>query len=173
MCCREAFHCQVHHTDPVRGAVYHREHSRPFATPKASDNRVQRASQNRFIKNYDFDYPHTHAHFTVTAVAGHLLEQDFDSATYGWNSCDPFALFDAPVLTRVKKENEGIMRNLKSEARGAQVLMIWTDCDREGEHIGSEIASVCRESRRAITVKRARFSAIIAQCVSFGCLWCY
>lgn len=52
-----------------------------------------------------------------------------------------------------------------SEARGADMLMIWTDCDREGEHIGSEIVTVCRKAKRNIIVKRARFSAIIAQCV--------
>lgn len=40
--------------------------------------------------------------------------------------------------------------------------MIWTDCDREGEHIGSEIVKVCREGNPRIIVKRARFSAIIA-----------
>ena len=52
-----------------------------------------------------------------------------------------------------------------TEARGADMLMIWTDCDREGEHIGSEVATVCRKAKRNIIVKRARFSAIIAQYV--------
>lgn len=47
------------------------------------------------------------------------------------------------------------------EARNADLLMIWTDCDREGEHIGSEVAAVCRKANRGIRVKRARFSAII------------
>lgn len=46
------------------------------------------------------------------------------------------------------------------------MLMIWTDCDREGEHIGKEIANVCRKAKRNIIVKRARFSAIIAQYVT-------
>ena len=45
------------------------------------------------------------------------------------------------------------------------MLMIWTDCDREGEHIGSEMEAVCKRAKRNIQVKRARFSAIIAQCV--------
>lgn len=44
--------------------------------------------------------------------------------------------------------------------------MIWTDCDREGENIGNEIVKVCKKSRSHIVVKRARFSAIIPQCVS-------
>lgn len=54
-----------------------------------------------------------------------------------------------------------IERNLQREARQADLLMIWTDCDREGEHIGSEIVEVCRKVNRGIIVKRARFSAII------------
>lgn len=43
--------------------------------------------------------------------------------------------------------------------------MIWTDCDREGEHIGSEVAQVCRKANPRIRVKRAKFSAIIPQYV--------
>lgn len=39
--------------------------------------------------------------------------------------------------------------------------MIWTDCDREGEYIGSEIASVVQSVNRNVIVQRARFSAII------------
>lgn len=39
--------------------------------------------------------------------------------------------------------------------------MIWTDCDREGEFIGSMVAQVCRKAKPNIVVKRARFSAII------------
>jgi DNA topoisomerase-3 len=56
-----------------------------------------------------------------------------------------------------------IEQNLMTQARQAATLMIWTDCDREGEHIGTEIVSVCRRTNRNIVVKRARFSAIIAQ----------
>ena len=125
---------------------------------------MQRNSPNKYVKNYDFDYPQLNSQFTVTSVIGHLLEQDFD-ANYGWQACDPFALFDAPIITKVKKDNEGIARNLKTEARRAQTLMIWTDCDREGENIGAEIMGVCREVKRDINVRRARFSAIIAQYV--------
>ncbi|TDL26071.1 prokaryotic type I DNA topoisomerase, partial [Rickenella mellea] len=122
-----------------------------------------RPSQNKYIKNFDFAYPQTNSLFTVTSVSGHLTEHDFPSTHRAWHSCDPFVLFDAPVEKRVSADAKTIERNLINESRRAQMLMIWTDCDREGEHIGSEVASVCRRANPQITVKRARFSAIIAQ----------
>ena len=35
-------------------------------------------------------------------------------------------------------------RTLEREVRGAQFLVIWTDCDREGENIGFEVIQVCK-----------------------------
>ncbi|KAH7888880.1 DNA topoisomerase [Phlebopus sp. FC_14] len=122
-----------------------------------------RATQNKYIKNFDFDYPQTNSHFTVTSVSGHLLAHDFPDAYRQWHSCDPFSLFDAPILTTVPADNKSIERNLMNEARTANTLMIWTDCDREGENIGWEIVTVCRKAKSNIIVKRARFSAIIPQ----------
>lgn len=122
-----------------------------------------RPTQSKFIKNFDFDYPQTNSAFTVTAVVGHLLEYNFLDAYNRWSSCDPFALFDAPLRAVVRDDNKVIERNLLAEARTADTLMIWTDCDREGENIGWEIVTVCRKVRPNIVVKRARFSAIIAQ----------
>ncbi|KAI5123889.1 hypothetical protein M0805_005705 [Coniferiporia weirii] len=122
-----------------------------------------RATRNKYIKNFDFAYPQTRATFTVTAVSGHLMEHDFDAAHRIWSSCDPFALFDAPIETRVASASKTIEENLKAEARTADELMIWTDCDREGENIGAEVAKICREANARIRVTRARFSAIIPQ----------
>ncbi|KAJ4466376.1 DNA topoisomerase [Lentinula lateritia] len=122
-----------------------------------------RNSPSKFVKNYDFDYPQTRAKFTVTCVAGHLTEHDFPDAFRKWNSCDPFTLFDLGPIVKVPDKMKAIEKNLFNEAKNADTLMIWTDCDREGEHIGSEIVQVCRRAKRNIVVKRARFSAIIAQ----------
>ncbi|KAG6840476.1 hypothetical protein C0991_006459 [Blastosporella zonata] len=115
------------------------------------------------IQNYEFDYPQTNSFFTVTCVTGHLTGNDFPDSHRKWNSCDAFDLFDAPVETFVPSDKKPIEDNLIAQARRADTLMIWTDCDREGEHIGMEIVNVCRRVKRNITVKRARFSAIIAQ----------
>ncbi|KAG9102785.1 DNA topoisomerase [Ceratobasidium sp. 370] len=120
-----------------------------------------RNTQSPYHKNYDFHYAQTNDDYTMTAVSGHLTEKDFGAALRSWHSCDPFQLFDAPIETRVSKDGERIERNLLNEARHAQMLMIWTDCDREGENIGAEIEAVCLRANARIRVKRARFSAII------------
>lgn len=60
-----------------------------------------------------------------------------------------------------EQESRNVEQNLQIEARTADLLMIWTDCDREGEHIGSEIMTACRKVKPGLKVKRARFSAII------------
>ncbi|KAJ7899089.1 prokaryotic type I DNA topoisomerase, partial [Mycena leptocephala] len=118
---------------------------------------------NKYIRNYDFDYPQTRAQFTVTCVSGHLTSHDFPDTHRKWYSCDPISLFDVAVESFISKDSKSIESNLAAEARRADMLMIWTDCDREGEHIGSEVKRVCRRAKPNITVKRARFSAIIAQ----------
>jgi len=72
--------------------------------------------------------------------------------------------FENTFETQLLGQNfTAVENNLKSQARGCQKLVIWTDCDREGENIGSEIATVCRKVKPNIIVKRARFSAIIAK----------
>ena len=90
------------------------------------------------------------------------MNQDFGSTFKSWNSCDPFSLFEAPIQVTVATDKKDVEKNLQQEAGRAQTLMIWTDCDREGEHIGYEVVTVCRRTNPHISVKRARFSAIIA-----------
>ncbi|WVO16515.1 hypothetical protein L204_104193 [Cryptococcus depauperatus] len=127
-----------------------------------------RNSNHQYIRNYDFVYDlplplgdGRGANFTVTAVLGHLTSSDFHDNYRKWSACEPFALFEAPIVNFIPPALKAVEQNLQNEARRADVLMIWTDCDREGEHIGSEVVEVCRKVNRGILVKRARFSAII------------
>lgn len=53
-----------------------------------------------------------------------------------------------------------IARNIQEQARHARALFIWTDCDREGEHIGGEVRDAAFKGNSRLEVKRAKFSNI-------------
>lgn len=126
-----------------------------------------RDSTYKFVKNYDFTYNFPglgNCDVTMTAVSGHILGTDF-GPEYAWGKCFPGRLFDAPFITSVSKDkdkrSQKIHDNIVKEARNADRLMIWTDCDREGEYIGWEILHVAQLKNRNITLAntwRAQFS---------------
>ena len=58
------------------------------------------------------------------------------------------------------QDKKVIAKNIEAESRGAGVLYIWTDCDREGEHIGTEIRDIALRVNSRLEVKRAKFSNI-------------
>lgn len=53
----------------------------------------------------------------------------------------------------------------REQSRLAHVLVIWTDCDREGENIGAEIANVCKQQNSNIEIYRAKFSEITPRAI--------
>jgi DNA topoisomerase-3 len=97
----------------------------------------------------------------VTSVVGHVFSVDFPPEYQDWESTDPASLFRAPIVRTAEKG--GIVRHLQTEARGAEYLVLWLDCDREGENICFEVID-CVESKMAHIggqqIFRAFFSAI-------------
>ncbi|EMD00695.1 hypothetical protein BAUCODRAFT_60941 [Baudoinia panamericana UAMH 10762] len=122
---------------------------------------------NQYVKNYEF-----HCNLaawgacsvTMTSVLGHLLSHDFEDRYRKWNSCEPSALFEARIETYVEDDKKAVAGNIERQARYAQYLYIWTDCDREGEHIGTEIRQVATHGNQALRqpgkTVRARFSNV-------------
>lgn len=97
----------------------------------------------------------------LTSVTGHMMEIEFDKAYQSWNSCQPIELFHAPINKTVKKESINIQKTLSEEAKKCNVLLLWLDCDLEGENICFEVMQVCLEANPRLDVYRARFSALI------------
>ena len=57
-----------------------------------------------------------------------------------------------------------VVKNLEFQARDISILVLWTDCDREGEAIGYDIIDVVTSvNKRKIKILRAHFSALTYQ----------
>uniref|UniRef100_A0A670JML9 DNA topoisomerase n=1 Tax=Podarcis muralis TaxID=64176 RepID=A0A670JML9_PODMU len=105
----------------------------------------------------------------MTSVSGHLLAQDFKIPFRKWHSCNPLVLFDAEIETFCPENYMDIKRTLEREVQQCQALVIWTDCDREGENIGFEIINVCKAVKPSLQVFRARFSEITPGAIRTAC----
>ncbi|KAG5887194.1 hypothetical protein JTB14_016680 [Gonioctena quinquepunctata] len=102
------------------------------------------------------------ARMAMTSVSGHLLNYEFTGSYKSWQGCNPVALFDAPVVKVCHPDYQNIKRTLEREIQSCQGLIIWTDCDREGENIGFEIIKVCTDIKPNLRIYRAKFSEITA-----------
>ncbi|KAI1500688.1 DNA topoisomerase [Biscogniauxia marginata] len=118
----------------------------------------------KYIKNYVFDYDFGHpwgrCQVTMTSVLGHITAAVFPPQYKKWDYPPPDQLFDAPVNIVVAEDKTKVAENIEKQARFANALCIWTDCDREGEHIGYEICEAAKKGNRTLDIKRARFSNI-------------
>lgn len=151
------------------------------APRRAEAHGSQHNTRNQYIKNYSFDFDFAQAwgqcSVTMTCVTGHLTNVEFTSEHKNWSFPPPESLFSAPVVTNVHEvrmqgselskivadlmqDKKNIAKNLADQAKFARLLVIWTDCDREGEHIGQEIVDAAHKGNPNISVKRAKFSNI-------------
>ncbi|KAJ3645178.1 hypothetical protein Zmor_022858 [Zophobas morio] len=123
---------------------------------------TRRDSFSTYNKIYEFDgtVQGQQARMVMTSVSGHLLGYEFAAGFRNWRSCNPVALFDAPVVKMCAEDYQKIKRTLEHEIRFCQGLIIWTDCDREGENIGYEIIKVCTDVKPNLRIYRAKFSEI-------------
>jgi DNA topoisomerase-3 len=112
----------------------------------------------------------------MTSVLGHLTNLIFEPGYSDWRYPKPDSLFAARVLidiadvcmyvthkwhcSQIFQDKKPVAKNIEMQARNARALFIWTDCDREGEHIGSEVRSAARKGNRNLEIKRAKFSNI-------------
>ncbi|KAK0395748.1 hypothetical protein QR680_001411 [Steinernema hermaphroditum] len=105
--------------------------------------------------------------YKMTSTCGHVMSLDFDAKYNNWDRTDPVELYTA------KSEKVEAMPKLKmnhflsSEARECDYLVLWLDCDKEGENICFEVIDAVRgsmncanKSRFMDNVYRAHFSAI-------------
>jgi DNA topoisomerase III len=104
-----------------------------------SDGRFTSRGGNLAVHEWQGIFQKMPAIFKMTSVIGHVLSVDFPAEYQSWEKVDPATLFDAPIKKSEANPKARVCRHLQSEARGVDVLVLWLDCDREGENICYEV----------------------------------
>ena len=95
--------------------------------------------------------------FRVTSTVGHMWSLDFTKAVNDNQALDPIELYTAPTV-HLEDPRPRMTEHLQAEARGCSHLVLWLDCDREGENICFEVITTCAHCLHDVTVPGA-FSA--------------
>ena len=101
----------------------------------------------------------------MTSVCGHVMGLDFISKYNNWDRVDPVELFSCPTEKKEATPRLKMPQFLGQEAKGCSYLVLWLDCDKEGENICFEVMDAVAGSITANVFSdavtfRAKFSAI-------------
>ncbi|PRW60157.1 DNA topoisomerase 3-beta isoform X1 [Chlorella sorokiniana] len=130
-----------------------------------SEGRMSSRHSNLDVHEWQGSFQGRPALFRMTSVIGHVLSIDFPADYQSWEKVDPATLFDAPTLKSEANPKARVVRHLQQEAKGCDYLVLWLDCDREGENICFEVIENTVPKMSQVPgqqVFRARFSAISA-----------
>ncbi|CAO3611618.1 unnamed protein product [Cunninghamella echinulata] len=118
------------------------------------------------VHEWEGTYQQQPAHFKFTSVTGHVYNTDFTAEYNSWE-IDPQQLFSAKTKKVEANPKSKITHHLRQEAKHVDYLILWLDCDREGENICFEVIDEClpvmKVNYNLSRVLRAKFSAITQQ----------
>jgi len=115
------------------------------------------------IHEYEGDFYGQRAWFKVTSCAGHVYSIDFPPEFNIWDRVDPMELFAAKTVKNEANPKLRMPAHFQKEARGCSYLVLWLDCDREGENICFEVMENVvpyLSSAQGQQVWRAHFSSL-------------
>ncbi|KAF5894549.1 DNA topoisomerase 3-beta-1, partial [Clarias magur] len=104
--------------------------------------------------------------FKMTSVCGHVMSLDFTGKYNNWDKVDPAELFSkAPTEKKEANPKLNMVKFLQVEAKGCDYVVLWLDCDKEGENICFEVLDAIQPVMNKpygndCSVYRAKFSSI-------------
>lgn len=116
------------------------------------------------VHEYDGQFNKEPVKFKMTSVCGHVMTLDFHHKFNNWDAVNPQELFTAATLKKEANEKLQMPRFLQQEGKGVDYIVLWLDCDKEGENICFEVLDCVRPVMNKKSgnknVFRAKFSAI-------------
>ncbi|OII77998.1 DNA topoisomerase family protein [Cryptosporidium andersoni] len=125
-------------------------------------NYLNSKSKTNPVLSFPYYFEGSKCNMIVTSVRGHIKQLKFDPRFSSWETVDPIVLLNlsTPLIKVISEDCNDIAQNLKHYSKLASTLILWLDCDREGENIAFEVISVCLDANPKLKILRARFSAL-------------
>jgi len=104
--------------------------------------------------------------YKMTSVCGHVMSLDFLPKYNNWEKVNPVELFEGETEKKEATTKLRMPHFLAQEAKGCDYIVLWLDCDKEGENICFEVLDAVSRSMKKLdknTVFRAKFSSITAK----------
>lgn len=100
------------------------------------------------------------------------MSLDFIGKYNSWDKVDPVELFTCPTEKKEASEKLRMPQFLSQEAKGCDYLILWLDCDKEGENICFEVMDAVSRSIKNVhsnqVTYRAKFSAITDKDIKYA-----
>mmetsp|Transcript_9240 Transcript_9240/g.21182 ORF Transcript_9240/g.21182 Transcript_9240/m.21182 type:complete len:859 (-) Transcript_9240:33-2609(-) len=116
------------------------------------------------VWEYEGDFYGQKAWFKVTSCAGHVYNIDFPPEFNVWDRTDPLTLYGAKTVKLEANPKLRMPAHFQKEGKGCSYLVLWLDCDREGENICFEVMQnvvpVLAPAKGEQQVWRAKFSSL-------------
>ncbi|XP_037957213.1 DNA topoisomerase 3-beta-like [Teleopsis dalmanni] len=108
--------------------------------------------------------------YRMTSVFGHIMTLNFTPNFRNRKAVDPISLFDASIVKEETRKKQKIVEFLSELAVGCKYVVLWMDCDDEGENICFEIKSAVSSSIQNIdmVLYRARFSSLLESEIKYS-----
>ena len=139
-----------------------------FLAQRAGKALTRTAGVSQYNPIFEFQYPFKSSTqlFRVTSVSGHVMGAEFPDTVKDWDPDTIEELFKIDVVKQPLPAARGVLRNLHACTQGVDSLILWLDCDREGEAIAFDVLEHCQEKNENLEVYRAHFSALTMQDVT-------
>jgi len=105
-----------------------------------------------------FEFKRDGEDYVVMGLRGHIVEYDYPDKYNQWNKVEESELINVEPEKEVTASN--IVSLLRKKGEDADMAIVATDYDREGELIGLEAVKLLTVKNPAMDVKRAHFSSL-------------
>jgi DNA topoisomerase-3 len=123
---------------------------------------TQLNSHSKYNPVYKFDMELNNDMYEMifTSVRGHLMNYAFDDSCKQWVLETTESLFHENPHKVITQDCKELKTNLEQYARQVDTLILWLDCDREGENICFEVVDIVKNINSGVRILRAKFSAL-------------